>query len=154
MKKLILLVTALLLSLSLWSQSTPAPLSPPDTVMTSFQSLFEGIDKIKWSKSPKNIYLAMFKSQEGIKTVAYFAPTGRWLQTKRYLYELPIAIEDAVYALYEYAELKQMIETETAKGKQYLIILDSGKVMAKIMMDEEAQVLKKEEKPKGEKKNP
>lgn len=150
MKKILLLVAAVLLMTTALSQSQNPPLAPPDTIMTHFTTAFPGIEKVKWNKSKKNIYMGLFKSNEGLKTIVYYAPNGRWLQTKRYLYELPPAIEDAVYKLYEYAELKKMVETEKATGKQYLVVLDSGKVLAQIILDENAQVIKKQEKPKEE----
>lgn len=145
-------MAAFLLMGTVFGQSKQASSTPPDTIMNHFTTAFPGIEKVRWNKSKKSIYMGLFKSAEGLKTIVYYAPTGRWLQTKRYLYELPIRIENAVYELYEYAELKKMIETEKAKGKQYMVVLDSGKVLAKIIMDENAKVLKKQEKPKGEKK--
>ena len=151
MKKTLLLIASMLLVISVWSQSKP-PITPPDTVMVSFQSMFPGIEKIRWNKAKNSIYISLFKDAEGIKTYAYFAPTGKWLQTKRYLYELPLHVEDAIYDIYEYAELKKLIEIETSKGRRYQVMLDSGKVLAKLILDEDAIVLKKQEKPKGEKK--
>lgn len=132
-----------------YSQNTA--LSPPDTIMTHFQRSFPGIEKVSWKKNKKNMYIGLFKNGEGLKTMVYYAPNGRWLQTQKYIYELPMAVENAVYELYEYAELKKMVETEKAQGKQYMVMLDSGKVLAKLILDENAQVIKKQEKPKAEK---
>lgn len=137
---------------TVFGQTKKAPITPPDTIMTHFQESFPGVEKVRWNKSKKNIYMGLFKDVENLKTIVYYAPTGRWLQTKRYIYELPLPVEDAVYEIYEYAELKKMVETEKPKGKQYLVILDSGQVLAKLILDENAVVLKKQEKPKGEKK--
>jgi len=150
MKNILLFTLLTCFTIAIHAQKSQS-ITPPDTVLASFNEAFPGIEKKRWSKAKKGFYMVLFKNAEGLKTIAYYAPNGKWLQTKRYLYELPLNVEDAVYELYEYAELKKMVETEKPTSKQYLIILDSGKVLAKLIMDQEGKVVKKQEKPKGQK---
>jgi hypothetical protein len=148
MKKWLSLLFCLLMLSSTWAQSRRPAITPPDTVLQTFAAKLPGLKPAKWRQHPqKKIYMALFKDQD-IKGMMYITPNGRWLQTKTYLYELPPAIDDAIYRLYDYAEIKRTIQTETEKGKRYKVILDSGKVIALLLMDEQGTVLRKKEKPK------
>jgi hypothetical protein len=114
MKKLIVLLTAILISVSLVRADVPA------VVQKEFEKKYPGAEKLKWSQQKNGQCDATFKWNDK-KCTASFSETGEWLQTETVLSykELPLQVKKAINAKYIVGSIKGASKTESPQGIRY-----------------------------------
>ena len=144
MKRSIIILSVLVMSLFACAQTPPKPVSD------NFNSKFQGATKVKWDQEEANEWEAEFK-MSGEAMSASFDNAGKWLETEKEVKknELPEAVLNAFntnysgYKVDEAAAIEKPdfngYELDIKKGEEKLEIQVSpqGKIVSKRELDEE-----------------
>lgn len=95
----------------------------PSAVKNAFQQKFPNAREVKWAKEGKREYEAAF-IQDGKKGSANFSETGEWLETEMAIpvSALPKAVIDGFHQKFPGADITEVYQIATSKGKNYFEI--------------------------------
>ena len=140
MKKLILI----LLSVALTSIFAFAA-TPPSTVQKAFTKMYPNAYKVNWEQEATKAWVAEFMLEERNST-ATFSIYGTWLGTETIIsiYDLPMAVAEAIQTRYESWIIRDVYKTETTKhGLIYEADLKKGKRKKELAFKEDGTLIAK-----------
>jgi hypothetical protein len=146
MKKLLIIVVAVLYVLEFTACKEKEKVKVPGKVKTAFENKFPGAGDVEWSKEKSNIWEVDFETEE-VDMEALFDNNGTWLKT-----ETEIEIKDIPQAVLTSVKKKfagytvygaELIETPAQKTYEVKIKNGSGEKMY-VVFDKSGKGLKRE----------
>jgi hypothetical protein len=139
MKKLILIISILVITGTLFAGS-----KPPKAVQNAFNEKFPAVSNLKWSEENDNEWEANFKL-DGINTSANFSNDGAWLETETEIpvSQLPEKITSAINAGYAGYKIVGAAKIEKVTGEiTYEADIKSGKKKKELIYREDGTIAK------------
>jgi uncharacterized membrane protein YkoI len=146
MKKIMVLV-ALVLTISLAHAQKLKETDLPAAVKDSFAKRFPQAKNVSWSKENDAEYEAEFKIN-GTEQSVNFDQAGKWLMTETEIKksELPAAVQASIAKEFPGYKIEETEKTESAaNGSFYEIEVEKGKVTYEVQISADGKVIKKEE---------
>jgi superfamily II DNA or RNA helicase len=139
MKKLIIILCVAFTSIFAFAAT------PPTIVQKAFTKMYPNAIKVNWEQEATKAWVAEFMLEEHNCT-ATFSAYGTWLGTETIIsiYDLPLAVSEAIQTRYESWIVRDVYKTETIKhGLIYEADLKKGKRKKEIAFKEDGTMITK-----------
>jgi hypothetical protein len=138
MKKIILIFSAILITINAFAQT------PPAKVKAAFNGKYPKATKVSWGKESAKEWEAEF-TLNGSKVSANFSQDGTWVETERMIpiSALPKQVEQAIDKQYPKWKISSADKTETARnGVVYEVGIKSGSHKKEVIFKEDGTPVK------------
>ena len=148
MKKSLIIAFCLLCAFPLLGQQSRGP-QVPVAIADSFRTQYPDGKLMRWNMTKDKAFVAYFY-QDDMKSMAYYAPNGRWVKTKSYPINLPPTITRMLSQLYDDPVIGKIQKTEYYnRPTSYVVLLDTGPEIHKLLFAESGEVKGKKVKAKN-----